>query len=103
LRGGFVSVGSTFRGSDRSNIEIITTRGGATKSKPSSRSDTSSQAFATHTAGIDASILEAEQEVCFKTIKHVCLEVLSNHLSRVRFDCNSNASSLFDFFPSPLL
>jgi hypothetical protein len=38
------------------------TRGGATKSK-SLRSDTSTQAFATNTAGIDASVLEAAAEV----------------------------------------
>lgn len=53
------SIGNTF--------DLAFTRGGgATKSKPqSSRSDTTStQAFATKTAGIDASILEAAAEVC---------------------------------------
>lgn len=65
---GHAGTGSTF-GVAGSSVVVGTfsgiaaaTRGGATKSK-SLRSDTSTQAFATNTAGIDASVLEAAAEV----------------------------------------
>ncbi|KAG7373918.1 monogalactosyldiacylglycerol synthase family protein [Nitzschia inconspicua] len=64
---GFASNSHIFdNGSGGSNVignsifDFAISRGGATKSK--SRSDTSTQAFATNTAGIDASILEGSLE-----------------------------------------
>lgn len=58
-------VAGSYGGNSNVNIDVATsTRGGATKSKP--RSDTSTQAFATNTAGIDASVSEAAAEVKHK-------------------------------------